>query len=81
MMAGADCERFVDVEVVETDQNVELRAWVEESAADGCYTVRSYHPVTVDLCSTVGGRTLSGCLIEESTPHDTRESCADLVDF
>ncbi len=80
MMQGADCQRFADVDVIESDQNVEIRAWVEQLPADGCFMVRAYHPVTVTLDSPLATRTLSGCLIEESAPHDTRESCGEPVD-
>jgi hypothetical protein len=81
MMMGADCERFAGVDVIESDQDVEVRAWVEQLPAEGCYLVRGYQPVTVDLDSSLGTRTLSGCMIEVSPPHDTRESCAELVDL
>jgi hypothetical protein len=80
MTAGADCQRFTDVEVIESDQNVEVRAWVEQLPADSCFMVRLYHPVTVALGSPLGTRTLTGCMIAESAPHDTRETCAELVD-
>jgi hypothetical protein len=42
MVMGADCERFADVEVIESDQNVEVRAWVAQLRTDACYAVRGY---------------------------------------
>jgi hypothetical protein len=81
MVMGADCQRFSDVDVIESDQNVEVRAWVEQLRTDACFLVRGYDAVTVALSSPLGTRTLTGCMIAESPPHDTRESCAELVDL
>jgi len=80
MTMGADCQQFTDVDVYELDQSVEIRAWVEELPADGCYAARLYNPVTVTLAAPLSDRTLLGC-IEVSPPHDTRESCAEIVDL
>jgi hypothetical protein len=80
MTAGTDCERFAGVDVIESDQNVEVRAWVERLPADACFMVRRYDAVTVDLSSPLGTRTLTGCMIKESAPHDSRDGC-DEVDL
>jgi len=80
MTAGADCERYSGVDVSESEDIVEIRAWVEVPRQDGCYLVRGYHAVTVTLGSPLGARTLTGCIIEESLPHDTRASCAEVVE-
>jgi hypothetical protein len=80
MMMGSDCQRFADADVIESDQKVEVRAWVEQLRADGCFALRAYHPVTIALSSPLGTRTLIGCMIAGSAPHDTRESCAEPVE-
>lgn len=81
MTTGADCQRHTGVDVTESEEIVQIRAWVEEVPQSGCFLVRGYHAVTVTLGSPLGARVLSGCMIEESPPHDARESCAELVDL
>jgi hypothetical protein len=81
MVGGADCEEFQGVDVIESDQIVEVRAWVEVLGTT-CYAVgRGYRPVTLELSSPLGGRTLTECMIEDSRPHDTRETCNERVDY
>lgn len=84
MVGGHDCDRFEGVDVIESDRDVEIRAWVTKlpAASLGCFMVGGYEYVTVTLGSPLGTRALTGCMIEESgAQYDTRETCADLIDL
>lgn len=80
MTAGPDCQRFAGIDVTESGESVELRAWVEDFGAESCFAAQAYHPTTVTLRDPLGARALVGCLIEDSGPHDSRETCAEVVD-
>jgi hypothetical protein len=81
MVMGTDCQRWNGVDVIESEEAVEIRAWVTEVGANGCFAVRRYEQVDVALGSPLGLRTLVGCMIEDSAPHDTRQTCAEVVDI
>jgi hypothetical protein len=77
---GADCQRFAGVDVIESDQNVEVRAWVEALPSDKCGLVLRIAPASVRLDAPLGPRALTGCMIDESGSYSTRVDCAQLVD-
>lgn len=78
MLAG--CQEFAHVDIVESDDVVELLAWAEQSIVDRtCSMVLTYYRVRVVLDSALDSRELKGCLIEESAPHSSRVDCAERV--
>jgi hypothetical protein len=79
MKGGEDCSRFAGVDVIESEQSVEVRGWVDQLRTDACFPVRTYKRVTIALNAPLGERALLGCVIEESGPHKARKSCAELV--
>jgi hypothetical protein len=78
-MGGEDCSRFAGIDVVESAQTVEVRAWIDQFRTDGCFLVSVYKRVSVELIAPLGTRPLIGCMIEDSGPHKARKSCAELV--
>lgn len=80
-MGGADCFRFSGVDVLETAEQVEIRAWVEDfSRGRACFTGLTLETVAVDLRAPLGQRRLDGCLLEQShAAFKDRASCAEIV--
>jgi hypothetical protein len=80
MTMGADCQRFAGVDVIESENGVEIQAWVEELVSDRCAMASRIALTSVTLDAPLGTRTLTGCMIGESGPYSTRVDCAQLVD-
>lgn len=80
-MGGSDCYRLDGVDVIETADSVEIRAWVENlDQGRGCFAVLTMEAIAVDLRAPVGQRRLEGCLLERSHPQfKDRASCAEAV--
>jgi hypothetical protein len=80
MMGGCDCYRFARVDVVESDEAVELEAWVERLYPEGCFMVSLFQETTVLLDKPLGHRTLAGCMLKPSAAYNSRASCEEIVD-
>ena len=80
MKGTDDCDRFSGVDVIQTNQGVDIRAWIESIRTDACTLELVIHHTTVSLDEPLGPRPLTGCLIENSGVHSTRRSCADIVE-
>jgi hypothetical protein len=73
------CSRLAGVDAIESEDRVEVRAWVDPEGGD-CLLVLLFDPATVELDATLGTRELVGCMIERSTPpFDAREDCSEIV--
>ena len=79
-----DCERFGTTEVIENDEEVEIRAFslVRVPAADEeiiCEASAKLVPESVQLATPLGDRTLTGCVT--SRPIDAilaRTACSEI---
>ena len=80
MKGTDDCDRFSGVDVIQTNQGVEIRAWIESIPTDVCTLERVIHHTTVSLDEPLGLRPLTGCLLEDSGLYSTRRSCTDIVE-
>ena len=65
--AGNDCDKLAGIDVVESDEQVELRAWMEDISEPkgACFAVRGGHSALVKLEAPIGDRELIGCLLGE----------------
>jgi hypothetical protein len=74
------CSRMAGVDAIESEDRVEVRAWVEPDDDDRCPLVLLFTPGRVVLEAPLGARELVGCFIERSTPpFDQRASCGEIV--
>lgn len=80
MLGGRYCDRYSHVQVHESSTTVEIQAWIDRTPY-ACAEILRYVPVTVSLHEPMGGRALTGCLIEQAMPpHDNRSDCGQLVE-
>lgn len=74
------CSRLAGVDAVESEDRVEVRAWIGPTGDEGCFPALLFEPGRVVLDAPLGTRALVGCMIEQSTPpFDARDDCGEIV--
>lgn len=76
---GHDCDDLAGIDVIESDDRVEIRAWMEdvEVGRRGCFAIRGIHDGLVKLDAPIGDRVLVGCLLG-GDQLDVREDCREI---
>jgi hypothetical protein len=74
------CTRMAGVDAIESDDRVEVRAWVDRIEGQDCFLNLRYDAARVELDAPLGTRELVGCMLERSAPpFAARSDCSEIV--